>query len=81
MSVGAGFLANAADRVPRWSPARHAVARPKRCPALLAAKHSSQTDVVTGAPAKPIGPVSRYNQPTVAPLLLATNPITAVKSP
>ena len=81
MSVGAAFLANVAERVPRWSPTSHAAARPERCPALLTAKPSSQRDIVTGAPAKPIAPISRHNQPTAAPLRLATNPITAVKSP
>ncbi len=81
MSVGAAFLANAPDRVPRWSPTSHATARPERCPALLAARHSSLKHLVRGAPAKPIGPISRHNQPTAAPLLFATNPSTAVKSP
>jgi hypothetical protein len=81
MSVGDVFLANAADRVPRWAPTSHAAVRPQRCPPWLAARHSSQRDVVSPAPAKPITPISRHNQPTAATLLLATNPITAVKSP
>jgi len=81
MSAGAKFLANAANRVPRWSPTGHAALRPKRCPALLAARHSSQGSVLTGAPAKPIAPTSGHNQPADTPPLLATNPIAAVKSP
>ena len=81
MSAGAAFLANADERVPRWSSTGHADPRPQTCPALLAARRSSQRGVVTGAPAKPIGPVSGHNQPTAAPPLLATNPFAAVKSP
>ena len=81
MSAGAAFLANAADRSPRWSSTGHAAARPEWCPPLLAARLSSQRGFLTGAPAKPIGPVSGHNQPTAAPPLLATNPFAAVKSP
>jgi hypothetical protein len=81
MSAGDASLANATERAPRWSSTGHADPRPETCPALLAARHSSQRGVVTGAPAKPIGPTSGHNQSTAAFPLLATGPITAVKSP
>jgi hypothetical protein len=81
MSAGATLLANTAERALRWSSTGHVDPRPETCPALLAPRHSSQTDLVTGAPAKPIGPASQYNQPIAAPPLIATDPTTAVKSP
>jgi hypothetical protein len=81
MSAGAAVLANPANRVPRWSSTSRADPRPKWCPALLAARHSSQTGVVIGVPAMTIGLISRHNQSTGAPPLLATGHRTAVKSP
>jgi hypothetical protein len=81
MSACATFLANAAERAPRWSLTGDARARPDRCPASLPARLSSQRDLVTGAPARPIGPTSGHNHPTAALPLLATNPFAAVKPP